>query len=102
MIPEDIMVALQSLAASDNMNDRQRTVMTEAAACIKFQQHRVAEAERKQREAEEHHKNIASICEVLKERMDGVAALNDYFRQNLVNLSGLRLVPTSGELSDVQ
>lgn len=93
MIPEDIMTGLTTLSASDNMNARQRDLMTEAAACIKYQQHRVREADARQKEAQDQAKQISSLNEAMTIRTTGILALNNYFRQQLVKLSELNFIP---------
>ena len=91
MIPEDIMTGLQSLAASENMNDRQRTLMTEAAAIIKFQQHRVSEAERLKDEAHHKCKQIFMLNEALNIRTAHAEATTELFRKHLTLLADMQL-----------
>lgn len=97
MIPEDIMTGLQTLAASDNMNPRQREVMTEASGMIKFQQHRVTEAERKQKHAEDAWDKIADENKGLRARMAALVALEEYRRKGLMDLANT-IVPGASAL----
>lgn len=52
MTPEDIRTGLQSIAANEQLNPRQRDIMTEGAALIKYQQYKVDEADGRRKEAE--------------------------------------------------
>jgi hypothetical protein len=87
MPPEDIMTGLQTLAASDTMNPRQREVMTEASGMIKFQQHRVSEAERKQKHAEDEWDKIAEENKGIRARLSALLALDEYRRKQLMDLA---------------
>lgn len=89
MIPEDIMTGLTTLSASDNMNPRQRDLMTEGAALIKFQQHRVAEADRKQKHAEEElsRKNMEVLA--MTGRVAAMEATVGMFRKHLLELAAV-------------
>lgn len=92
MITEDIITGLNSLAASDNMNHRQRDIMTEAAGLIKFQQYRVDEAERKQKDAEAIFKQIDVLNDALRTKLAGVIALQTRFRDQLLEMSAAPMV----------
>lgn len=87
MIPEDIMTGLTTLSASDNMNARQRDLMTEGSALIKFQQHQLREAHAAQKDAESYSKNMDAINDNLRSRIASLLALCAYWRKQLCDLS---------------
>ena len=96
MIPEDIITALTTLSASENMNDRQRVIMTEAAASIKHQQLLVMYAELEKKKSEARMLEMEISNNELRERVARVVALNDYWRQQLGVLGALSAMPEVG------
>jgi hypothetical protein len=97
MIPEDIITALTTISASENMNERQRVVMTEAAALIKHQQLLVMDADEGMKKAEKEVTRIMMFNCELRDQTARALALNDYLREQLGALGLLKAIPDKDE-----
>lgn len=92
MIPEDIMTGLQSLAASENMNPRQRDLMTEGAALIKYQQHQVSEAIKNKKDTDVECLSLRQQNSDLNAQMSSMLSVQGLFRQQLREMADYQLV----------
>lgn len=96
MNADDIMKGLAAFASSGTLDQGKRYLMTEAAGLIKFQQHRVMEAERKQQEALQQMGEVKAINDALKMRMSGMLATQIFFRKQLSEMITMKF-PAEGE-----
>lgn len=99
MNPEDIMHGLTLFASGGQVDQGKRYLLTEAAALVKFQQHRIQQAENKQRDAQKEVTDIAAVNESLKSKMAAMVAVQNYFRQQLREMIALHFVEEAPEPS---
>lgn len=88
---DEIKTGLTQIAASENMNQRQRDIMTEAAGFIKYQEYCVQTAITRQLEAEGKYAEVSTANDDLKAKIASLTAIVGYWRKNLEGLAKMEI-----------